>query len=255
MAKLTGTSFKNVKNNGSNGVKAKVDRDTYAIVGEKGLVLCTNGTDIQAYQGDSVVDTALEALLGLLESIPDNTDEIIAKPVRIILPRVIGGIATGSFIDYVRTGKTVTTGEPLSKERLEAYTMVMKAMSTKFANVEILADRHMSKDDREKVVDPAWKALKEEISNIVRGGISGIAQQTSSTPTVSKEDADRIAELKAKLATLEDELLDADTDEEEAKIEKKIGKVQSAIARLLSLCGQAPEETKVVLDAATQALM
>lgn len=255
MAKLTGTNFKNVKNNGSNGAKAKVDRDTYAIVGEKGLVLCTNGTDVQAYQGDSVVDTALEALLGLLESIPDNTDEIIAKPVRVILPRVIGGIATGSFIDYVRTGKTVTTGEPLSKERLEAYTLVMKAMSTKFANVEMIADRHMSKDDREKVVDPAWKALKSEIASIVRGGFSGVTQAPA-VPTVSKEDANRIAELKAKLATLEDELLDADTDEEETKIEKKIGKVQSSIARLLSLCGQGTEETKeVVLDPATQALM
>lgn len=254
MAKLSGASFKNVKSNGSNGLKAKVDRNTYAIVGEKGLVLCTNGTDVQAYQGDSVVDTALEALLGLLESIPDNTDELIARPVRVILPRVIGGIATGSFIDYIRTGKTVTTGEPLSKERLESYTRVMKALSTKFANVEILADRHMSKDDREKIVDPAWKALKEEISNIVRGGFSGVTQAPA-VPTVSKEDADRLLELKSKLAVLEDELLDADTDEEEMKIEKKIGKVQSAIARLLTICGQATEETTVELDAATQALL
>ena len=45
MAKLTGIKLSSVKGNG-NGLKAKIERNTVAIVGEKGVVLCTNGSDI-----------------------------------------------------------------------------------------------------------------------------------------------------------------------------------------------------------------
>ena len=242
MAKLTGIKLSSVKGNG-NGLKAKIERNTVAIVGEKGVVLCTNGSDISCmYQNDSVVDSCVEALTDLLESVPDNTDELIDKPVRVILPRVISGLATGSFIDYIRTGKSVTSGEDMPKERLEAYAHIMKLMASKYANVELVADRNMSKADRE-VVDPAWKALKAEIANAVRGnGVMATAK--ASKPEMSAEDKARVAELKAKLAKAEDELLDAEDEEVEAKLEKKIAKLQSMIARTLANAGQSEAEEK-----------
>lgn len=236
MAKLSGVKLNSVKGNG-NGLKAKIERNTVAVVGEKGVVLVTNNSDICCmYQNDSVVDACLEGLVDLLESIPDNTDELVAKPFRVVLPRVISGVATGSFIDYIRTGKSVTSGEDMPKERLEAYAHIMKLMSAKYANVELVADRNMSKADRE-VTDPAWKTLKAEIASAVRGnGI--LATAKASVPEVSAEDKARIAELKAKLAKAEDDLLDAEDEETEAKLENRIAKLQSMIARTLANAGQ-----------------
>ena len=238
MAKLSGVTLSNVMGNGNgNELKAKIARNIVAIAGEKGVVLVSNNGDYQAmYQNDSVVDACLEGLVDLLESIPDNTEELLAKPYRVILPKVIGGLATGSFIDWIRTGKTVTSGEDMPKERLEAYAHVMKLMSTRYANVELVADRFASKQDRE-VIDPVWKALKAEIANAIRGN-GVIASAKPAVPEVSAEDKARIAELKAKLAKAEDELLDAEDEETEAKLEKKIAKLQSMLARTLSNAGQ-----------------
>lgn len=238
MAKLSGVKFNQVVGNKGNDLKAKVARNIVAIANEKGLCVVTNNADYTAwYQCDSIVDASLEGLVDLLESIPDNTD-LLDKPYRVVLPRAISGIATGSFIDYIRTGKSVTSGEVMPKARLEMFAKVMKLMATKYANVELVADRHASKADSE-VRDAAWKAVKAEVTNRVHG-TSSVSAPAVSGP--SDEDKARLAELKAKLAKVEDELLDADDEETEAKLEKKIAKLQSAIARLLANSGQAAED-------------
>ena len=248
MAKLNNVSLNQVKGNG-NTAKAKVERNIVAIVAEKGIVLCTNGSDINSvYQNDSSVDGTLEALVDLLESIPDNTAEIIEKPVRVVLPRIISGLATGSIIDWARTAKTITSGEAIPKERLETYFRVMKLVASKYINVELVADRNMNAEDR-KVVDPAWKAIKAEIANLVRGNSS--IQSAPAKPAMSEDDKARLAELKAKLAKAEDDLLDTDDEAEEAKLEKKVAKLQSMIARLLANSGQ--KEEKAVEDATSVA--
>ena len=239
MAKLSGVTLSNVMGNGNgNELKAKIARNIIAIAGEKGVVLVSNNGDYQAmYQNDSVVDACLEGLVDLLESIPDNTEELLAKPYRVILPKVIGGLATGSFIDWIRTGKAVTSGEDMPKERLEAYAHVMKLMSTRYANVELVADRFARKQDRE-VIDPVWKALKAEIANAIRGN-SAILNGTASAskPEMSDEDKAKIAQLRAEIEELEDLLDDTDDEVEEAKLQKKIDKKMSRIARIKAMNG------------------
>lgn len=240
MAKLLGVTLSNVMGNGNgNELKAKIARNVVAIAGEKGVVLVSNNGDYQAmYQNDSVVDACLEGLVDLLESIPDNTEELLAKPYRVILPKVIGGLATGSFIDWIRTGKAVTSGEDMPKERLEAYAHVMKLMSTRYANVELVADRFASKQDRE-VIDPVWKALKAEIANAIRGNsaiLNGTAS-ASKAPEMSAEDKAKIAQLRAEIEELEDLLDDTDDEVEEAKLQKKIDKKMSRIARIKAMNG------------------
>ena len=229
-----------------NKLQAKVDRQMVAIVAEKGTALVFDGSAESSYiSGDSSVDSALQALIDILESVPNNTDSLIAKPVRIVLPSIISGVATGSFIDYVRTGKSVTSGEAMPKERIEAYAKVMKLMASKYANVELVADRNKSNEDR-AVASQAWEVLKSHIAQVVRQG--AVAQ----APEMSAEDKARVAELKAKLAKLEDELLEADGEEAEQKIENKIAKVQSMIARTLANAGQVAEEEKQEMPTTNQ---
>ena len=239
MSKLNGVQFNNVKGNGNgNQLKAKVSRNVVAIANEKGLCVVTNNADYTAwYQCDSIVDAALEGLVDLLESIPENTDGLVEKPFRVILPKSISGLATGSFCDYIRTRKSITDGKDLPEGRLEAYAKVMKLMATRYANVELVADGHTSKFDKE-VREAAWNAVKAEVSNRVRGISAPAQQQAPASQGMSDEDKVRLAELKSKIAKFEDQLIDAESEEEETKIENKIAKVQSAIERLLANCGQ-----------------
>lgn len=247
MSKLTGVSFNQVVGNKGNDLKAKVARNMVAIANEKGLCVVTNNADYTAwYECDTIVEASLEGLIDLLSNIPDNADpetgkkQLLDKPYRIILPKSISGIATGSFIDYIRTGKTVTDGKEIPEKVLKMYATVMKLMATKYANVELVADRNKSKADSE-VRDAAWKAVKAEVTNRVRG--KSAVQSAPAVSGPSDEDKARLAELKAKLAKVEDELLDADDEETEAKLEKKVAKLQSAIARLLANSGQKVEES------------
>lgn len=244
MAKLNGVNLNTVKST-DKGLKAKVERNVVAIVGEKGWSVATNGKDICNLHNvpESTVSADLEALTEVLASVPTN-DTIIANPVRIVLPRVIGGLATGSFLDYIRTGKTVTTGEAIESTRLEAYKTIMALFAERSFNVELVSDRNMSKQDRE-VVDSAWKALKDEIAKLVRGtgsALSGAVQQAPVASGLSAEDEAKIAELKAEINALEDELDDADDEEVEAKLQKKIDKKIARINRIKAMAGQ--EEVK-----------
>ena len=189
MAKLSGVKFNNVKGNGKNDFH-KVARNTVAIVGEKGIVLCTNGADINdIYQNESVVDACIEALTDLLNSIPDNAVQLLDKPYRVVLPRVVGGLATGSFIDWIRTGKSISKGEVIPQARLEAYANIMKLVANKYANVELVADRYASTEDK-KVTGPAWDALKAEIASIVRG-TSSLVNNVNAGPSQEEMDSNQ----------------------------------------------------------------
>ena len=115
MAKLNG-NFNTTTTKSDDKQEVRAPRNTFAVVNEKGVALITNlNGDDSWYQNDSIVDSALEAVIDKVESIPENTAEIIAKPVRILLPRSISGLANGNLIDYIRTGKTVS-GKDIPKE-------------------------------------------------------------------------------------------------------------------------------------------
>lgn len=238
MAKLNG-SFNNImSNNKSEDTSVRAPRDTFAVVNEKGVSLITNlDGDNSWYQNDSIVDSSLEAVIDKVESIPENTTEIISKPVRILLPRSISGLANGNLIDYIRTGKTVS-GTDLPKERIESMCKLMKLMSTRYANVELVADNNIRRDEREGIVAKAWDVFKEEISKATRRGFGAESTQQVVVQKIEFDDT-KLKEYQAKLNDLEDALIDAEDENEESKLERKIAKVQKAIDRQYAMMQKA----------------
>ena len=237
MAKLNGNFNSFINNKSDDKEEVRAPRDTFAVVNEKGVALITNlNGDDSWYQNDSIVDSALEAVIGKVESIPENTAEIISKPVRILLPRSISGLANGNLIDYIRTGKTIS-GTELTKERIESMCKLMKLMSTRYANIELVADNNIRKDEREGLVSKTWEYFKEEISKATRRGF-GAEQPVQQVVQVEFDDT-KLKEYQAKLNDLEDKLIDTDDDEEETKLEKKIAKVQKAIERQYAMMQKA----------------
>lgn len=84
MAKLNG-NFNTTTTKSDDKQEVRAPRNTFAVVNEKGVALITNlNGDDSWYQNDSIVDSALEAVIDKVESIPENTAEIISKPVRIL---------------------------------------------------------------------------------------------------------------------------------------------------------------------------
>jgi hypothetical protein len=237
MAKLNG-NFNVISNNKSEDTSVRAPRDTFAVVNEKGVSLITNlNGDDSWYQNDSIVDSALEAVIDKVESIPENTAEIISKPVRILLPRSISGLANGNLIDYIRTGKTVS-GTDLPKERIESMCKLMKLMSTRYANVELVADNNIRKEERDNIVAKAWDTFKEEISKATRRGFGAEPVQQVVVQKVEFDDS-KLKEYQAKLNDLEDALIDAEDEAEETKLERKIAKVQKAIDRQYAMLQKA----------------
>lgn len=233
----------------------RAPRQTFALVNEKGMALMTDleGND-SWYQNDSIVDSALEAVIEKLESIPENTAELIAKPVRILLPKSISGLFSGCFIDYIRTGKTIG-GKDIPKETLENMFKAMKLASSRYGNVELVADYDIRKDEREGIVAKAWESFKAEISKATRRGF-GAPVSTQQVVQVAFDDTE-LKKYQAKLSQLEDALIDAEDEEEEAKLERKIAKVEKAIARqydMMKRAGVAPasEATEEPASEATE---
>lgn len=236
MAKLNG-NFNTTTTKSDDKQEVRAPRNTFAVVNEKGVALITNlNGDDSWYQNDSIVDSALEAVIDKVESIPENTAEIISKPVRILLPRSISGLANGNLIDYIRTGKTVS-GKEIPKERIESMCKLMKLMSARYANVELVADNNIRKDEREGIISKAWEAFKEEISKATRRGFG--AEPTQQVVQQVAFDDTKLKEYQAKLADLEDALIDAEDESEEAKLERKIAKVQKAIDRQFEMMQKA----------------
>ena len=235
----------------------RAPRQTFALVNEKGMALMTDleGND-SWYQNDSIVDSALEAVIEKLESIPENTAELIAKPVRILLPKSISGLFSGCFIDYIRTGKTIG-GKDIPKETLENMFKAMKLASSRYGNVELVADYDIRKDEREGIVAKAWESFKAEISKATRRGFGAPVSTQQVVQQVAAFDDTELKKYQAKLSQLEDALIDAEDEEEEAKLERKIAKVEKAIARqydMMKRAGVAPasEATEEPASEATE---
>ena len=241
VSKTMGSNFVNTDN------RVKVNRHRVAITVSNGIVLLTDGKDIKdiymTEEGKNITDTCLEALIAFLETVPDNTEECIAVPHRVILPGALGGLASGSFMDWYRTKKTVGSKNSPSKdipaERIENYAKVLNLVSSKFVNVELIDDNYKSKEDS-TFVDPFWKEVKgislQAVKDTMNGSVAPV--QAPKASELSDEDKAKIEQLKAEISALEDELDDTDDEEVEAKLEKKITKKMSRIARIKAMAGQ-----------------
>ena len=173
MAKLTDLVLEDSNVVIASEEKCKVDRNIVALVNEKGLAYATNGNDIKDwYRNSNTIDAAIEGLIDILERVPDNEgNNLIAKPYKIVLPKILSGIVTGAFLDWVRTGRTIGTGEPIPEDRLANYAKIMKLVSRKYGNVQLVADFQVNKKDETttKIVNSAWDTLRAELAKVVQG--------------------------------------------------------------------------------------
>lgn len=137
----------------------KVKRNTVVIAGKDGVAHLLNKDDdiFKCCEEDSTMTAELKLLIELLEEIPNN-DNIIEKPYKIILPEGGGGLATGCYLDWIRTGKSIINGRKFSKNTLDLFMKILDLMSHKYLNVELVPETYSTSEEEKKLIEKVKNA-------------------------------------------------------------------------------------------------
>lgn len=137
--------------------KPAYDYKCFYIVGERNMAVIAS-PEMMAQEkfnritADTTMHANLAALKKVLEKVPTN-DEIIEKPFNILVPSMLKGFAIGTYVEYIRTGKTAS-GKDFTAEEQELIKEVVSLYSERLFNVRITEqsnDEHSSK---------AWEYIK-----------------------------------------------------------------------------------------------
>ncbi len=192
---------------------------------------------------DNIV-ASLQAMKVFLDKVPTNS-ELVEEPYQLVLGEksAIKGFATGTHLQYIRTGANAT-GKEFTDEQMTLIKEVAFLLAERSLNIKVTTDKFISYKDKESraVIDFAWKSLDKEL-----------AKQTASTkpqrpqrpvtqaPVVDITKDSLLIKLQAKM----DKALDEDDDEAYDKFEERYNR---RLAQLQGQTAQAPvvEETNEV---------
>lgn len=184
-------------------------------------------------EGNGTVEALLLAVKSCLEKVAVNSDNS-GEPTVIFLPGYIRGLASGSVMQYVRTGKT-GGGKDIEASDLELYKEIMMMYGERNLNVMFRDAQYIGKSEEEQVLrklnDKAWEAVKSEAKKRALNGTSAKPAEPQVNPKIV-----------AKIAELEEQLMDAileDDEELEKSLETKIAKLKAKFG--VTKADKAPE--------------
>lgn len=171
--------------------------------------------------GKDTVEALLLSVKACLEKVATNDDNS-QEPVTVFLPGHIKGIATGSVMHYIRTGKTGGDKE-ITQSNLDLYREVMTLYGQRNLNVSFRDAQYFGKSESEvklkELNDKAWKLAKDKAKERALSGANVAPAQPEVNPKVL-----------AKIAELEEQLMDAmldDNEELEKELDAKIAKLKA----------------------------
>lgn len=109
---------------------------------------------------------SLQVMKAFLQSVPTN-EELVDEPYQLILGEKssIKGFATGTHLQYIRTGANAT-GKEFTDEQLDLIKEVAVLLAERGLNVKVTTDKFISYKDKQgrAIIDFAWNTLKLEIN-------------------------------------------------------------------------------------------
>ena len=163
--------------------------------------------------GASNIVNNLVLLRDLLGTI-DNNDNITNEPMMIVLwhKSPIVGFAIGSFVDYIRTGRT-NSGRVFTEEEMALIRECAELYANKCLNVRITTDEFISNKDRatKTLIDCAWKQVKimaQQMKRTTTPATTPVANNTNNNTNDNKatDDTDK-DDMIAKQQQMIDELM------------------------------------------------
>ena len=211
----------------SNRKNTAKERDLVAIVSKSKLVGIWTGDEATSKEIPAPNDRdtrlgAMQLFKEVLEQIPTNEEEILDIKTGIYLLDIVYHTMMNPGDSYA--DKTI------SEECRDMILPLRRMWDERCLNCFLVSEKGSSAT----IVSDGFDWLKEIAERKVAEayGVTYEKQQigVNSATTVSFDDS-QLRKYQTKLAELEDKLIDADTEEEETSLSKKIAKVQEAINR------------------------
>lgn len=183
--------------------------------GNHALALDNAGTVIKKTSTGSFLAN-LETLAEVLNTIP--VGDVAPEVTTIYIPDFIQGIASGTALDYIRTGKT-KSGTQLTGQEMQAFKDVYKMIAERIYNVRLSLAKFIPKTNTELIAlrTNAYNALTNYVATnggMVIGGMAPASQlvdpdkalrealDAQIIEAINKGDMDKMMQLKAMRDTL-----------------------------------------------------
>ena len=155
-------------------------------------VVVNNGKNqYKATQASTNKIALLENIKSALSGIPtnDNTDTDIRQIIVGSKSPVIG-LVTGTWRQYIRTGKTAK-GNEIPQEELALWNEIASLYAERCFNVQFTSDQFIGKNDRttKDLIAVAWELVKQEVrkaNNMEQPSKPQVAQAPVANPAVAK---------------------------------------------------------------------
>ena len=155
-------------------------------------VVVNNGKNqYKATQASTNKIALLENIKSALSGIPtnDNTDTDIRQIIVGSKSPVIG-LVTGTWRQYIRTGKTAK-GNEIPQEELALWNEIASLYAERCFNVQFTSDQYIGKNDRatKDLIAVAWELVKQEVrkaNNMEQPSKPQVAQAPVANPAVAK---------------------------------------------------------------------
>lgn len=184
--------------------------------GNNALALDNTGATIKKTSTGSFLAN-LETLTEVLNTIP--VGDIAQEVTTIYIPDFIQGIASGTALDYIRTGKT-KSGTQLTAQEIQAFKDLYKMISERIYNVRFSLAKFIPKNNTELITlrTNAYNALinYSTTAGISTGGIAPVQQIVDTDKAlrealdaqiieaINKGDMDKMMQLKTMRDTLKE---------------------------------------------------
>lgn len=131
-----------------------------ALTGNNAIVMAEKSYKSGQYKLLSANSSTAAALMALEFALnkASNNDTIDKEVLRIYVPDMIKGFAMGSYVDYIRTGKT-SGGRQFTEEELALVKTCAKLMCDKGLNIKVTESKYMAKE---------LKPFKDEVLKIAK---------------------------------------------------------------------------------------
>lgn len=149
------------------------------------MIVARQGNAVALGEGIKICKSATGAFLPSLNALIEVLEGISTEPcetVNIHIMDTIQGLASGTAVEYVKSGKTLS-GTTLTTEEVEAFKAVYKLYAEKILNVRFSLVKYIKKDDTAN--QNLKKQAYDELASYER--TAGVARGTAVTVDPDKE--------------------------------------------------------------------
>ena len=121
------------------------------------MIVARQGNAVALGEGTKICKSATGVFMPSLEALKEVLMAIPTEPcetVNIHIMDTIQGLVSGSAVEYVKTGKTLS-GNALTNEEIESFKEVYKLYAERILNVRFSLVKYIRKDDTRKQI--SWR--------------------------------------------------------------------------------------------------